>query len=371
MQDEFNSRIEVSGFVVRDGERRNADLHLTTEGIELDGELAAPWNRARLGKDEADGALLIHGKKVTVGSTDPGFLRSIEGLAGNDLDREVAKLTGQTVGWRGSQTVGCLLFFGLFTWGGLAAPGCYSRALDETVAALDPSIDTTLGEAAMESMGEPELIEDPVVVEAVEGIVERLRQHMGEGVTLDPADIDWQVRVIVNEVPNAYALPGGFITVHSALIESATSADMLAGVMAHEMAHVTERHGLLAVANKVGMVAGFGILFGDLGGLTGAAGEVLGAAASSNYSRGLESEADRIGTRTMVRAGLDAKELGKFFQLLKDQTGDIPPAFAWMATHPGHDTRTDAIEAMVEGMDVPDPRPLEIDWAAVQAAISD
>lgn len=371
MQDEFNARIEVEGFVVRDGERRNAALALTTEGVELDGDLVAPWGRARLARDDADGALLVHGKQVTVGSTDPGFLRSIEGVAGNDLDRQVAKLGGEKVGWTGSQTVGCLVFFALMLWGVASVPGCYSSALDETVATLDPSIDTSLGEAAMESMGEAKEIEDPVVVEALETMVERLRQHMGTEVTLDPADIQWQVRVIVDPTENAYALPGGFITVHSGLIETATSADMVAGVLAHEMAHVTQRHGLLKVANQVGMFAGISLIFGDLGGLLGAAGEVLGTAASSNYSRELETEADRIGTRTMVRAGLDANELGAFFQLLKEKTGDIPPAYAWMASHPGHDTRTEAIEAMIEDMDVPEPRPLGIDWAAVQDALQD
>ncbi len=372
MQDEFDTQLTVDGFTVAQGERRPARLRLGPEGIELVENGAASgriaWRGAALKRDDADGALLVLGKSLTAGSTDPGFMRAIEGVAGNDIDRQLAQLEGLPTGWKGSQFLGCFVFFALLAVGMISVPGCYREAVDATVDQLPKTVDESLGEQAQDSLEVGEEIDDEEVTAAIQQMVDRLVPHF-EGTDLSATDLTWNVRVVRNEQINAFALPGGYITVFSGLIEKAESPDTVAGILGHEMAHVLQRHGLKNIANRIGIFAGVRLLVGDAGGLIGLAGDLATVATASGYGRALESEADEIGLAATVRAGLDPEALGGFFEMLKSKTGDIPASLQIFASHPDHDSRIDALRAQVAGMDVPERRPLEIDWAAIQGRL--
>ncbi len=374
MQDEFDSKVTVEGFTVQDGSRRAATLNLTEAGIrpaDGDGPLI-PWTGVVLKKDDADGAVLVTGKGLVLGSTDPLFLRVLEGAAGNDLDRQLAKLQGLATGWARGQTIGCFVFFGLIVWGLISMPGCYRNAVDSAVDKLPyEKADKPLGEAAQESIEVGPEIEDEEVTAAIQAMVDRLAPHF-EGTDLDPSIVEWKVRIVESDVPNAFALPGGYITVFDQLIRDADSADMVAGVIGHEMAHVLQRHGLKRIANKIGLYAGMMVIFGQSSGIVGIAGELGGVVTERWYDRSHESEADIFGTKAMVKAGLDPDALGRFFTLLgnKYPESQLPPGLQFLSTHPGHDTRTSMIMDMVKDLDVPDPRPLDIDWADIKSRVS-
>ena len=371
MRDEFTQRDTADGFVV-DGERRRPTrLVLTAEGIAPEDGEAIPWTRVRLHRDEADGALLVVGRGVVVGSTDhDGLVRAIEGVAGNDVDRELARLRGEKTGFTGGQTIGCILFAALVTFGVMQVPGCYRSAVDGTVASLDPSVDVQLGEAAQGSMDEGPVVEDEVVVGAIETMVERLEPHF-QGTDLAATEIEWVVRVVDDDATiNAYALPGGFITVYTGLIEAAETPDMVAGVLAHEMAHVLQRHGLKRMANKAGLLVGLSLLTGDAGGVIALGSQFLDMLLDSGYSRELESEADDLGVKAMARAGLDARSLARFFDILREEYGDLPPLLQWMGSHPDHGTRIEAIDEILGEMpEQGESEPLDLDWEAVRAAL--
>lgn len=371
MRDEFTQRDSADGFVVVGERREPARLVLTSEGIGPEGKESIPWSRVRLHRDDADGALLVVGRGLVVGSTDrEGLERAIEGIAGNDVDRQLAKLRGEKTGITGGQTIGCVVFAVLVTFGIMQVPGCYRSAVDSTVASLDPSVDVQLGEAAQGSMDEGAVIEDEVVVGAIETMVERLEPHF-EGTELAPDQFEWVVRVVDDDATiNAYALPGGFITVYTGLIEAAETPDMVAGVLAHEMAHVLQRHGLKRMANKAGLLVGLSLLTGDAGGVVALGSTFLDMLLDSGYSRELESEADDLGVKAMARAGLDARSLAEFFDVLRQEYGDLPPLLQWMGSHPDHGTRIEAIDAILEGLpDQAEPEPLALDWEAVRAAL--
>ena len=202
----------------------------------------------------------------------------------------------------------------------------------------------------------------------MEDMVERLSDHF-ERTDVPASEVEWHVRVVQSEQVNAFALPGGYITIFTGLIENAETPDMVAGVVGHEMAHVLQRHGLKRVANEIGLFAGLRLIVGDTGGLVGLAGAVLKEASANNYSQTNESEADTFGTEAVLRAGLDPEALAEFFLLLKRKYGDVPTALAWMSSHPDHDSRAEAIRAITEGMERPDPDPLEIDWDDIQSRI--
>lgn len=370
LPDEFKTAYSVEGFWVDGDSRHTATLHLDQEGIRAEGGPTIPWRGAALRRDEADDATLVCAKQGVIGSTDPHFVRALEGAAGNDLDKQLAKLQGLPTGFTGSQFLGCFVFFGLLTWLIASVPGCYRASVDKAVDQLPYSVDEELGAAAQDSMEDGDVVEDEVVQDAIEAMVERLSDEF-ESTDVPASEVEWTVRVVENEVVNAYALPGGFITVYTGLIDEATSADMVAGVIGHEMAHVLQRHGFKRIANQIGLFAGVRLIFGDASGFIGLAGQLATLAAQNDFGQDQETEADLIGTRAVVRAGLDPGALGDFFLLLKEKYGDqIPPAMNWLfSTHPTHDSRSAAIAEIVDGMEVPERRPLEIDWDDVRSRV--
>jgi hypothetical protein len=364
MQDEFKTHMVLDGFHVAGGQRRPTKLTLDLEGISVEGGAREPWRHVKLRRDEADGAVLVVTRDRVLGSDDPGFLRSVEGAAGNTLDRELSKLVGGQVGLKGSSVIGCV-GFALFTYLLVTAvPGCFRSTVDATVDQLPYSVDEELGRVTEESMEAEDVIDDPEVQAAIEQMVDRLSDQF-EDTDVDPAEVTWSVRVVDSEQVNAFALPGGYITVYTGLIREATSPDMVAGVIGHEMAHVLQRHGLRRVANQLGLFAGVQLIFGGTGGLIGMAGDVLALAKGREWDRAQETEADVLGTTAMIRAGLDARELGEFFLILKEKNGETPGVLGWMSTHPMHSTRVEDIEAQVDATEGVEANPLDLDWADI------
>lgn len=240
------------------------------------------------------------------------------------------------------------------------------RLLAGSVDALPVEVDRQLGDAAsaeVDTAGPP--VEDPAVVGFVEQVVARLEPHAAtEG-------FDYRVRVVQSDTVNAYALPGGRIVVFTGLIERADSPAQVAGVLAHEIAHVTLRHGIRNVAHQAGLVVAVSILLGDAGGWAELAAEAAVLAQSNDYSREQETAADAEGVRMMMAAGLDPAGLADFFRHLRDEPGgEVTGAMSWLSTHPDHASRIAHVQELAETLPAAPPRPLDVDWPAVQAAAS-
>ena len=142
---------------------------------------------------------------------------------------------------------------------------------------------------------------------------------------------------------NAFALPGGFIYVHRGLIEKVRTEGELAGVMAHEIAHVALRHPTNQASKAYLAQAGIGILGGLLGGKSqSTTGQIIGAvggfglnALFLKYSRSAETQADIVGAQIMARAGYDPMEMVHFFETLRLQSGSDPGKVAkFLSDHP-------------------------------------
>jgi hypothetical protein len=156
-------------------------------------------------------------------------------------------------------------------------------------------------------------------------------------------------KVINDPSINAFALPGGPTFVHTGLIKAADNEAQLAGVMAHEIAHVALRHGThqASKANAVqlpAMILG-GILGGD-GGMLGQLAQLgIGLGANSlllKYSRDAERDADRLGARMMAQAGYNPLEMARFFEKLQAQGGRGGPAF--LSSHPDPGNRVSIVQ---------------------------
>jgi Zn-dependent protease with chaperone function len=149
---------------------------------------------------------------------------------------------------------------------------------------------------------------------------------------------------------NAFALPGGPIYVHRGTIEAAQSESELAGVIAHEIAHIALRHGTHQASKAYLAQAGLGALGGVLG--SGTAGTIIGAVGGLGlntlflkYSRGAETQADVLGAQIMARAGYDPLNLARFFETLGREAGRNPSSLEkFLSDHPAPADRTQRIE---------------------------
>ena len=166
-------------------------------------------------------------------------------------------------------------------------------------------------------------------------------------------DFPYTFKVVEEPSINAFALPGGPMFVHTGLIAAADSEAQMAGVLAHELSHVSLRHGM-ASSSKQSTVSGLGSLAGAvLGGLIGgglgdlaAQGAQVGTQAwATKYSRTAESEADLLGSYTMAKAGYNPIELATFFgKLEKEMGGDPGKTAQWFSSHPNPGNRNIAIQ---------------------------
>ena len=194
-------------------------------------------------------------------------------------------------------------------------------------------------------------------------IVDRLAPHAAfEG-------MDFEVHVVNSPAVNSFALPGGTMVVFTGLIEHAESADQVAAVLGHEMAHATLRHGLQRISHSMGIWAAVSLLIGDASGLLAAGADLFQFATMNSYSREQENAADDEGIRMLYSAGIDPASMAQFFQLLEEQHGNLPGMLAWISTHPDHASRVENVQSKVAKLKRRKYQPIEIDWEQVQDRI--
>ena len=159
---------------------------------------------------------------------------------------------------------------------------------------------------------------------------------------------DYRFKVVNARDINAFALPGGPMYVNRGMIEAARNEGEMAGVMAHEIAHVALRHGT-AQATKQGSVGSqlgqIGLILGGaiLGGQTGAQLGALGAAAwQTKYSREYETNADILGAQILATAGYDPRDLANMFRTIQEQSGGSRQP-EWLSSHPDPGNRFEKI----------------------------
>ena len=186
------------------------------------------------------------------------------------------------------------------------------------------------------------LIDDPLVEEYLTTVGHRIAQYAHDG------NLKFTFFVVDDPSLNAFALPGGFIGVHSGLLLATADENELAGVLAHEIAHVSQKHlvrrveatGQTSLAATAAMVAA--ILVGaasgaDSNAIAGAIAVAQGTTAQAqiNFTRAHEYEADRVGIGLLADAGFDPMGMPRFFQTMSRRTGGasshIPEYFR---THP-------------------------------------
>lgn len=175
------------------------------------------------------------------------------------------------------------------------------------------------------------MVDDPVISEYVNRIGQNLARNSDVRVPVT-------IKIVDDPQVNAFALPGGFVFVHTGLLLKADSEAEVAGVLAHELAHVAARHGTRqASRGQIANLASIPLIF--MGGWGGyAARQAAGLAVPLTflkYSRNFEREADLLGLQYLYKAGYDPAAMVDFFEKLEAMERDKPGTMAELfRSHP-------------------------------------
>lgn len=189
------------------------------------------------------------------------------------------------------------------------------------------------------------MVEDPIVTEYINRVGQNIVLH-------SDAKVPFTIKVVDSDEVNAFALPGGFFFVNKGLILAADNEAELAGVMAHEIAHVAARH---AMENQgKGTLINYGALAGIIFGgpivstVLQNGGGILAGLAGLKFTRGAETEADNLGVQYLYASGYDPLAMSTMFEKLasknKKKPGSIQKLFS---SHPEPINRRDTSLALV------------------------
>lgn len=178
---------------------------------------------------------------------------------------------------------------------------------------------------------------------------ERLQQHFQTVIqnSGSAAHARLMFRRSPNMGANALALPSGLVIMTDELVHLAENDRELIGIMAHELAHVQQQHGLRNVYQSTGIFLLISILLGDVTSMTSAAASLPTLLIESGYSRQFETAADTFAGRYMIQRGWGTKPLRNILQRISGEHGKKWPTF--LATHPGTQERLRHLEAMERG----------------------
>ena len=242
-------------------------------------------------------------------------------------------------------------------------------------AGLSPQMEKRIGESIMHDirLHEPSYVEDPEVT----GYVNRLGLRLVS--QSSGAHQEFEFFVLKDATLNAFAMPGGYIGVHTALLLATQSESELASVLAHEISHVTQRHlarqlGAQSQAQLPMLLALAVAVLAARSNSDVAAGAMMAGQAAAiqqqlNYSRDFEREADRLGLSLLERAGFDTRAMAVFFERLQ-KFGRVYDnnAPGYLRTHPLTTERIADMENRIEGSpyrQVPD----SLDFLLVRAKL--
>ena len=213
---------------------------------------------------------------------------------------------------------------------------------DSSSSVLSPQLERKLGESVMRDirLNEPNFVDDPEINEYLNALGYKLLS------SIPGARLDFDFFAVREPSINAFALPGGFVGVHTGLLTSADTESELASVLAHEITHVTQHHiarlfGAQKQMQLPAMIAMAAALLAARSRPDVASGVAMAAQGAAiqgqlSYSRDFEREADRIGFQTLQAAGFDVRGMPAFFEKLQRFTrvSDDGSAPGYLRSHP-------------------------------------
>lgn len=198
------------------------------------------------------------------------------------------------------------------------------HSVDLAIAYVPVEVDRTFGEQVSRALGATsKQCPDPAALAYVQKVAAPLVA------SVEDKRFTFQFSVSASEEVNAFALPGGFVTVNYGLLKAAESGEEVAAVLAHELQHVLQRHGTRRLLRDLGSSALLSALFGGTDILVPAA--VAQDLTHSAYDRDQERESDSRGLELLSRADIDPRGMSQFFERLAKTSPTLPTL---LSTHP-------------------------------------
>src|SRR5688500_2765294 len=241
----------------------------------------------------------------------------------------------------------------------LANPALAQTKITPDPNKYSPAQDVELGqEASAEARKQLPMLNDG----RVDDYVERVGENLVDGIPPEfrHAGFRYTFDVVNQKEINAFALPGGPMFLNRGMIEASNNEAEMAGVMAHELAHVALRHGTAQATKgekfQIGAIAGqvLGAIVGGAAGSVISQGSQLGLGTYFlKYGRAYETQADLLGAQMMARAGYDPRQMANMFKTIEAQGGRGGPEF--LSSHPNPGNRFDAINREAATLRVTNP----------------
>lgn len=224
---------------------------------------------------------------------------------------EGLKKTKKHVAVNSSIWIGLFLFIALI----LGSVFFFRNKMVKSVAdKLPPSWEKEVGDKLFTQVElEYKLVKDSLLIDELTKILQPLIK------SIDDTAFKFKFYIANNPTLNAFAMPGGNVVIHSGIIESADSWEELMGVLAHELAHVTQRHHVRGIISNIGIYAVLSTFIGDASAILGTLSQAGGSLTSLKTSREYENESDEIGWDYLLKANINpVGMIGMFKKLQKE-----------------------------------------------------
>jgi Zn-dependent protease with chaperone function len=341
--------------------RHPVQLVVTAGGLRIvkaDGQTIV-WSfesmRQTQGRHEREHLRIEHGSEPaeSVSVVDAGLAEAIRAAApGASRTLRERTSTARVVAW---SVAGIVAFAVVYFWGAPAAA-------DWTAARMPASWETELGRGVgAQLLTRHEVCTDSTVTVPVRVVLDRILRAARPN-----QQYDFRVTVLRDTTINAFAAPGGFLAVNHGLLAAAKTPEEFAGVLAHEVAHVTRRHTTRTMLRDIPMRFAITAVSGGSGMETAAM--VAGQVGMLRYRRDFEADADREGVRLLHAAEIDAAGVVSFMRTLEEERSSEPRFVNYLSSHPRTIDRIAQLEALSGGR-TGETRPVldSATWVAVRA----
>lgn len=343
-------QLEWQGFYLdgKTADRRQAVIHITPTGLQVTTRSGQTffWSyeeiRQTQGYYAGEQVRLERGAEIseTLLISDEAFLVSLHRLAPG-LTRHFHDPTRRS-------TRALLTFFAalaaigiagvLYLWG-------IPMAAALIAARVPVSWEERLGEAVVNHLALPEKrCTDRTRTRRIDEIVKSLLGPLPK--------LPYTFRIIVVDDPalNAFAAPGGYIVLFRGLLEKSQSPEELAGVLAHELQHILQRHATQTLLRHASTGLLLSAIMGDISGTSAYGLEAARTLGTLRYSRSNEEEADAGGLRMLFQAGIDPAGMISFFETMKTESGGEPKLLSYLSTHPSIEERVERLRPLVAAL---------------------
>jgi predicted Zn-dependent protease len=226
---------------------------------------------------------------------------------------------------------GCIYVISLFNWK-------KTFGIEKVTTDLDEKLGDVFWESYSADMVE---VKDDKVILPIIKMVDQLCSENG----IKSSSI--KVHVVNNKEINAFAMPGRHLVVHTGLIQFADHQEEIAGVVAHEIAHIESGHVVKKLGKEIGLSILMNLTLGDIGGEV--VRNALSTITSTAYDRSLEKEADLKAVDYMIAAKMNPTYLASFLEKL-DKQSQTPEVLQWVSTHPDSKERVSYINQKVKSI---------------------